>query len=234
VHGSPHTTSNAPLQLAFMMDLQRNSRLTTDVHPMGLNQRTSLSRAVLATLIISSGAFASLAARPVSSEMSMQDKTRDRLAGRGEIYYSGNSNKELRAVASRALNQLSEFRDVRDQGDNLIFVNFDDSTLMIDCIPSDQVPDRLCVSLLYGCKTSVKPDDPKLLKLVSDLNSTYNSASFSVLSLGSNPPAIQIQSCLPFLNYLSRDMLLAWFEFFESSSDAVMAKESERVRAFLK
>ena len=105
---------------------------------MGFTQCVSMSRAVFAACAMSIGALASLGASPISEAVPMNAADKDRFTGRGEIYYAGSSNKELATVVTRAFNQVSEFRDVTQDGDH-IFVGFDDSKLMIACIASDNM-----------------------------------------------------------------------------------------------
>lgn len=157
----------------------------------------------------------------------------EKYSGRGEVYYTGTSSKELGTLVLRALDQLTEFRQVKMQEDSgeLISAGFDDSRLIIECKPSSTV-DRLCVSVMYGCKDSVDADDVRLLRLVNDLNAKYNTASFSALTVGTTT-VLQVQGSLCYINHLPKDMILAWFEHFETAADAVATIERDRLKEFL-
>jgi hypothetical protein len=157
----------------------------------------------------------------------------EKYSGRGDVYYTGTSSKELGTLVLRALDQLTEFRQVKMQnGDgDVIGAGFDDSRLIIECKPSSTV-DRLCVSVIFGCKDSVDASDVRLLRLVNDLNAKYNTASFSVLTVGTTT-VLQVQGSLCYINHLQKDMILAWFEHFETATDAVATIERDRLKEFL-
>lgn len=157
----------------------------------------------------------------------------EKYSGRGEVYYNGTSSKELGTLVLRALDQLTEFRQVKaqNQDGDLIGAGFDDSRLIIECKPSNTV-DRLCVSVMFGCKDSVDADDDRLLRLVNDLNAKYNTASFSALKVGTTT-VLQVQGSLCYINHLPKEMILAWFEHFETAADAVTAIERDRLKEFL-
>ena len=175
---------------------------------------------------------AACAAVPLAAAAVPAGEAEEKYSGRGEVYYTGTSSKELGTLVVRALDQLTEFRQVKLQdGDgDLIAAGFDDTRFIIECKPSSTV-DRLCVTAMWGCKNSVDANDVRLLRLVNDLNAKYNTASFSVVTFGKDT-AVQVQGSLCYINHLPKDLVLAWFEHFESAADAIVTIERDRLKDF--